>query len=73
LHLLTRFEENSNDVISEFINTIITRPKNISKKGFIESSIEKNRLDRETFGYNYWKTEIKETLINSDEFFKSIF
>ncbi|WP_312765772.1 hypothetical protein [Epilithonimonas sp.] len=69
LNLLERMREKSNEIITEIINSLKTYHKinsNIeSLKNFIEDEENENK---EAYGYNYWKSVLRLSLIQYEEF-----
>lgn len=70
LHLLRRFRQNSDVIITELINSISSSKKLFLKKKLIkEQVLQKEALDLDKFGHNYWKALTRIALIESDDFF----
>ena len=69
LHLTKRFSRNSEGVITELINAILSYKGDLSKEKIRQVVIAKANRDKQTFGYNYWKAIAVIELINSNDFF----
>ncbi|WP_313578227.1 HNH endonuclease [Chishuiella sp.] len=68
LNLLNRFNTNSNEIISELIYQIKSFKNKLSILDIKESILDQIKSNKKEFGYNYYKSILEETLINSDEF-----
>ncbi|WP_419868720.1 HNH endonuclease signature motif containing protein [Chryseobacterium sp. CT-SW4] len=71
LNLLERMREKSNEIITEIINSLRTYYKLDSDieslKNFI---VDEENENKEAYGYNYWKSVLRLSLIQYDEFWK---
>jgi hypothetical protein len=70
LHLTKRFNENSGDIITELINSILTYKDELSETKVRETVISKAERDMKKFGKNYWKARAVIALINSHTFYQ---
>lgn len=68
LHLLERFSEGADDVITSFKNILNSARDNLSlldTRNLAKSILEKDRI---AFGFNYWQSVLKNELIDNDDF-----
>lgn len=70
LHLTKRFTENSGDIITELINSILTFKEELSEEKVRQTVLGKAERDLKKFGHNYWKAQAAKALISSDAFYK---
>jgi hypothetical protein len=68
LNLLERFSENSDEVITEFINSIKPCTERLTIEEIREVVDEGCEENNATFGFNYWKSILKSELINNENF-----
>jgi hypothetical protein len=69
LHLLSRFRQNSDAVITELIHSVSSYKNFLSKAQIKEVVLQKEAMDLDKFGHNYWKALTRIALIESDDFF----
>ncbi len=72
LNLLYRFRLESDKIITELINTVKPANEILSKDQIVSITLETERKNRGVFGSNYWKSLLKEDLIQQNEFFDLI-
>ena len=70
LYLTKRFTENSGDIITELINSILTFKTLLSEPEIRDVVIRKALRDLGKFGSNYWKALAVIALINSAAFYQ---
>lgn len=71
LNLLERMREKSNEIITEIINTMKTYYRINSDIESLKSFIEdEEKENKEAYGYNYWKSVLRLSLIQYDEFWE---
>jgi hypothetical protein len=68
LHLLKRFNENINEVITSLENTIKAFLSELALDKIIPIIIEKSNKDKLAFGHNYWKSILEIALMNNAEY-----
>lgn len=68
LNLLERFSENSDEVITEFINSIKPYTERLTIEEIREIVNEGCEENKTSFGFNYWKSILKLELIRNDNF-----
>lgn len=68
LHLFERMKLKSIEHISELENKIIIFKKHLPLDSIIKSLIEAAEFDKLAFGYNYWKSILEISLLNSKVF-----
>lgn len=68
LHLLERFREASNDVISELVNALKANSKHSNLSKVVDAVIEAEEGNKKAFGFNYWKSILKIALVRNHEF-----
>ena len=66
LHLLRRFSENSNEVITSLENSITEYLAKLTLEDIVEISIAKSNKDRLAFGHNYWKSILEISLLSCE-------
>jgi len=69
LHLSKRFTENSGDIISELVHSILSVKDVLGEADIRNMVITKAELDMKKYGRNYWKAITSAALIGSDEFY----
>lgn len=72
LHLLQRFSDNGDKVISPLRNQIKPYLKLLDIKEVISMSVETSNLNRQVFGFNYWESILQLSLINNTDFINSL-
>lgn len=70
LHLTKRFRENSGDIITELINSILTFKEELSEEKVRQTVLGKAERDLKKFGRNYWKANAVVALISSKAFYQ---
>jgi len=70
LHLLERFSDNTNEVITSLENTINAFLSELSLEKIIPTIIDKINRDKLAFGHNYWKSILEFELVNNLEYLK---
>ncbi|MDQ1806004.1 HNH endonuclease signature motif containing protein [Chryseobacterium sp. CKR4-1] len=71
LNLLERMREKSNEIITEIINSLRTYYKLDSDIESLKNFIgDEENENKEAYGYNYWKSVLRLSLIQYDEFWK---
>ncbi|OHT44906.1 HNH endonuclease [Flavobacterium tructae] len=73
LHLPKRFRKNSSDTIYELNKEINKYANKISKDELIKTIKEDVMEEKIYYGFNYWKSIIKETLINNQDYLNLMF
>lgn len=73
LHLPERFRINSHDTIFEVIKEINNYKDKMTRESLVSTIRESIIKDKNHYGHNFWKTILKEALINSDEFMDQLF
>lgn len=73
LHLLERFSDNADKVITPFQNSIKPYLKDFSIEQIKDLTIESEKLNLLVFGFNYWESILKLTLINDVQFIDSLY
>ncbi|MGC2236174.1 MAG: hypothetical protein WA584_08435 [Pyrinomonadaceae bacterium] len=73
LHLPERFSDNRNDTITELENLIYAYRNRLPREEIIDAVEQKVKLDKLSFGHNYWKAILQQSLINSDIFMNRLF
>lgn len=68
LNLMKRFLDYSNDIITDFVQDIVSYKDSLTKEQIKEITLKKCYDERMYYGYNYWQTVIKESLILNDDF-----
>ena len=68
LHLLERFSENINEVITSLENTITSFIGKLPLNEIKSSIIEKSNRDKMAFGHNYWKSILEIELMENDKY-----
>lgn len=64
LHLCQRFSENADDVISSLTFTLESNNKKLSQDLTKEVMLDVCASEKDFYGYNYWQTILKETILN---------
>ncbi|KQS93144.1 hypothetical protein [Chryseobacterium sp. Leaf394] len=72
LHLLKRFSDNGDKVISPLRNQIKPYLKLLDLNEIKSMSIETSNLNRTVFGFNYWESILELSLINNSDFINSL-
>lgn len=72
LHLLKRFSDNGDKVISPLRNKIKPYLKLLDINEIKSTSIETSNLNRTVFGFNYWESILELSLINNKDFINSL-
>ena len=72
LHLLKRFSDNGDKVISPLRNQIKPYLKLLDINEIKSMSIETSNLNRTVFGFNYWQSILELSLINNTNFINSL-
>ncbi|WP_395053026.1 hypothetical protein [Flavobacterium sp.] len=73
LHLLERFSDNGDKVISPLINQIIPHLKQLDLNTIKENTIETSNLNRKVFGFNYWESILQLNLIENEDFINYLY
>lgn len=73
LHLLERFSDNGDKVITPLINQIKPYLKQLDLNIIKENSIETSNLNRKVFGFNYWESILQLNLIQNEDFINSLY
>lgn len=73
LHLPKRFKKNSHDTIYELNKEIKKYKDKIDKEELIKTIKEDVLEEKKYYGFNYWKSIIKETLINDATYLALMF
>lgn len=72
LHLLQRFSDNGDKVISPLRNQITPYLKLLDINEIKSMSVETSNLNRGVFGFNYWESILELNLINNTDFINSL-
>jgi hypothetical protein len=70
LHLFNRFRENSSEIITELVNTIKGSRTALTMGEISKIILETENKNKESFGFNYWKSILKIALAENEEFIK---
>ncbi len=71
LDLLERMREKSNEIVTEIINSLKTNYRLKNDVEELKIFIEEEELEnKEAYGFNYWKSVLKLSLIQYDEFWE---
>jgi hypothetical protein len=73
LNLTERFNENSNHIVTELENLIISQKVHLDRNQIVEVVMYKTTRDKLKFGHNYWKPILEQELVNSRLFMDRLF
>lgn len=73
LNLLERFSENSNSIVTELENLILSQKIYLDRIQIVEVVMDKTQKDKFNFGFNYWKPILEQELVNSNLFMDRLF
>ncbi|WP_158729401.1 HNH endonuclease [Flavobacterium sp. I-STPA6A] len=73
LHLLQRFSDNADRVITPLQNKIKPHLKLLSIDQIKDLTIESSNLNRSVFGFNYWESILELSLIDNNDFINTLY
>lgn len=73
LRLLERFELNSNEVITNLENQVLSNKGRLPRQEVIDSIVEHHNLNRGTLGHNHWKSLLSIELTKCQLYMDSLF